>query len=235
MARRKREVSQKSLSGISANLLPCVTHSHSLATESVLKISHFSHILIPSPPYSAFPVPWLSTLAMCVHQSRLSRLSINHSFIVALVSPSSQVKTFHPCSPPIPFTRNRTTEEANRPHNGPPVSFCVFFFFFISCPLSRFGDAHSRFDGRIPPIHKQTHTSLVPVRKKGITSILLTSFANISQQNHNTASTTNNNNNNHATAGAGGSAGKDGVSFFPDSATGLSSNKTRKNDFYIGN
>ncbi|KXJ74105.1 hypothetical protein RP20_CCG014350 [Aedes albopictus] len=145
------------------------------------------------------------------------------------------VKTFHPCSPPIPFTRNRTTEEANRPHNGPPVSFCVFFFFFISCPLSRFGDAHSRFDGRIPPIHKQTHTSLVPVRKKGITSILLTSFANISQQNHNTASTTNNNQNNHATAGAGGSAGKDGGSFFPDSATGLSSNKTRKNDFYIGN
>ncbi|XP_062534016.1 baculoviral IAP repeat-containing protein 6 isoform X2 [Armigeres subalbatus] len=92
--------------------------------------------------------------------------------------------------------------------------------------------------GRNYLLHIKTMTDLskdgqaktrVPVRKKGITSILLTSFANISQQNHNTATT-----NNHATAGTGGTTGKDGVSFFPDSATGLNNNKTRKNDFYIG-
>ncbi|XP_021713190.1 baculoviral IAP repeat-containing protein 6 isoform X2 [Aedes aegypti] len=92
--------------------------------------------------------------------------------------------------------------------------------------------------GRNYLLHIKTMTDLskdgqaktrVPVRKKGITSILLTSFANVLQPNHNTAST-----NNHAMAGAGGSTGKDGVSFFPDSATGLSNNKTRKNDFYIG-
>ncbi|XP_058461839.1 baculoviral IAP repeat-containing protein 6 isoform X2 [Malaya genurostris] len=88
--------------------------------------------------------------------------------------------------------------------------------------------------GRNYLLHIKTMTDLskdgqaktrVPVRKKGITSILLTSFANISQQNHTTAT-------NHATtAAAAGTTGKDGISFFPDSA---GPNKPRKNDFYIG-
>ncbi|XP_055530487.1 baculoviral IAP repeat-containing protein 6 isoform X3 [Wyeomyia smithii] len=87
--------------------------------------------------------------------------------------------------------------------------------------------------GRNYLLHIKTMTDLskdgqaktrVPVRKKGITSILLTSFANISQQNHATAT-------NHATTAAAGTTGKDGISFFPDSA---GPNKTRKNDFYIG-
>ncbi|XP_053681780.1 baculoviral IAP repeat-containing protein 6 isoform X2 [Sabethes cyaneus] len=87
--------------------------------------------------------------------------------------------------------------------------------------------------GRNYLLHIKTMTDLskdgqaktrVPVRKKGITSILLTSFANISQQNHVTAT-------NHATTAAAGNTGKDGISFLSDSA---GPNKTRKNDFYIG-
>lgn len=86
--------------------------------------------------------------------------------------------------------------------------------------------------------HADTHPSIttVPVRKKGITSILLTSFANISAQHNGPVPPT-------ATI-ASGMMTKDGgsIPFFPDSVGGSgggggpsASGKTRKNDFYIGN
>lgn len=97
----------------------------------------------------------------------------------------------------------------------------------------------------------------VPVRKKGITSILLTSFANISYQNQASAASATNHSHHHhhhatsagtatgpgataaaAAAAATSSTGKDGNFFFESAAAGggtTDPNKTRKNDYYIGN
>lgn len=114
------------------------------------------------------------------------------------------------------------------------VGVCAYFTYFPSWPFYRTGcifcDKNRSNTGKFHfPMYlcfySFLRTLLVPVRKKGITSILLTSFANISQQNHATAT-------NHATTAAAGTTGKDGISFLSDSA---GPNKTRKNDFYIGN
>lgn len=132
-----------------------------------------------------------------------------------------------PPTPPTPNLLYRPQTVSNPPKLIEQQWLCLFCVF-----LDR-----RRYLLSLPPVPLSLlAASLVPVRKKGITSILLTSFANISQQNHNNnnnTTATNHATNVNATAGAG-STGKEGVSFFPDSAA-TGPNKTRKNDFYIGN